>query len=63
MLSWILEHKEDLLAIYGAVVAICTIIVKLTPSTKDDTIWGKIINILDNFSTAFKASDAKKLSK
>lgn len=63
MLSWILEHKEDLLAIYGAVVAICTIIVKLTPSTKDDTIWEKIINILDNFSTAFKASDAKKLSK
>lgn len=63
MLSWILEHKEDLLAIYGAVVAICTIVVKLTPSTKDDTIWGKIINILDKFSTAFKASDAAKLSK
>lgn len=63
MLDWIIEHKVDLLAIYGAVVVICSIIVKLTPSTKDDTIWGKIINILDHFSTVFKASDAEKLSK
>ena len=61
MLAWLLAHGADILTIYGGLVAVCTTIVKFTPSTKDDTIVGTIINILDYFSTAFKASDAKKL--
>lgn len=61
MLAWLLTHSADVLSIYGGLVAVCTTIVKFTPSTKDDTIVAKIINILDYFSTAFKASDAKKL--
>lgn len=62
VINWIKENWESILAIYGAVVAICTTIVKLTPSTKDDTIWGNIIKILDFFSTAFTDSDKKKLN-
>ena len=61
MLAWILAHGADVLSIYGGIVAVCTTIVKFTPSTKDDAILGKIISILDYFSTAFKASDAEKL--
>lgn len=61
MLAWILAHSADLLTIYGGLVAVCTAIVKFTPSTKDDTIVAKVIAILDYFSTAFKASDAEKL--
>ncbi len=63
MLDWITEHWDDVLAIYGGLVAICTTVVKFTPSTKDDEIIGKIINFLDFFSTAFKKSDAEKLEK
>lgn len=63
MLNWILEHWVDLLAIYGAVVAICSTIIKLTPSVKDDEIWAKIIKILDHFSTVFTKEDAEKLAK
>lgn len=63
MLDWIIEHWDDLLAIYGGIVAICTVVVKLTPSVKDDEILGKVIKILDTFSTAFKKSDAEKLNK
>lgn len=63
MLDWITEHWDDVLAIYGGLVAICTTVVKFTPSTKDDKIIGKIINFLDFFSTAFKKSDAEKLEK
>lgn len=63
MIDWILEHWVDLLAIYGAVVAICTTIVKLTPSVKDDEIWSKIIKILDKFSTVFTKEDAEKLAR
>lgn len=61
MLAWLLSHGADVLAIYGGIVAVCTTIVKFTPSTKDDAVVSKIISILDYFSTAFKASDAKKL--
>lgn len=63
MLDWILNHWADLLAIYGAVVAICSTIVKLTPSTKDDNIWAKIIKILDHFSTVFTKHDAEVIAK
>ena len=36
MISWISEHWQDILAIYGGVVAISTIIVKWTKTDKDD---------------------------
>lgn len=62
-LVWLWAHKEGIMAIYGSIVAICTIIVKWTPSDKDDTILAKIIAFLDNFSTAFKKVDADTLEK
>lgn len=62
MLDWILNHWADLLAIYGAIVALSTAIVKLTPSVKDDEILAKIIKILDHFSTCFTKEDAEKLA-
>ena len=61
-MTWILEHWTDLLAIYGAVVIVCSTIVKLTPSTKDNEIWDKIVKILDKFSTVFTKEDAEKLA-
>lgn len=62
MLNWILEHWTDLLAIYGGIVAVATVICKLTPSTKDDKILEKIIKFLDHFSTVFTKDDAEKLA-
>lgn len=61
MIDFIKEHWDDILTIYGGVVAICTVIVKLTPSTKDDGILAKVISILDFFSTAFSKKDREKL--
>ena len=62
MISWIAEHWSDILAIYGGIVAISTIIVKWTPSTKDNEILDKIIKFLDKFSTVFTKDDAAKLA-
>lgn len=62
MIDWILNHWVDLLAIYGAVVAICSTIIKLTPSKKDDDVWAKILKILDLFSTVLTKDDAEKLA-
>ena len=61
MIAWLTANWENILAIYGGIVAVCTSIVKLTPSNKDDTVWGVIIKVLDTFSTAFTDSDKRKL--
>lgn len=62
-MNWVVEHWADLLAIYGGVVAVATIIVRLTPSTKDNEILDKIIKFLDKFSTVFTKEDAEKIAK
>lgn len=61
--TWILANWDNVLAVYGGVVALCTTIVKMTPSVKDDAILGKVMRVLDFFSTAFLKSDAEKLKK
>lgn len=63
IITFLTAHWEDIFTVYGAVVAACTTIVKVTPSKKDDTVWGNIVKILDFFSTAFTDSDKKKLAK
>jgi hypothetical protein len=63
MMAWILANWDNILAIYGGVVAICTTIVKVTPSVKDDAILAKVLKVIDYFSTAFLKSDAEKLKK
>lgn len=45
-MEWITQHWKDILAIIGGVVTVSSIIVKLTPTQKDDTVLGKIIQIL-----------------
>lgn len=50
-MEFIQAHWADILAIYGAVVALATIIVRLTPTQADDAILGKIVRVLDAFST------------
>lgn len=45
-MEWITQHWKDILAIIGGVVTVASLIVKLTPTQKDDTALGKIIKIL-----------------
>jgi len=50
--EYIVANGPALLAIWGGVVAVVTAIVKLTPTTKDDSVWAKILKVLDYFSIA-----------
>lgn len=59
----IVTHWQDILAVYGGLVAICTTIVKITPSEKDDKILAKVVKIADLFSTAFTKKDAEIIEK
>lgn len=45
-MEWIYTNGKDILAAVGAVVTACSLIVKLTPTQKDDTVLGKMIKIL-----------------
>lgn len=63
MIDWILNHWQDILAIYGCIVAISTVIVKWTKTDKDDKMLNKIIAFFDLFSTAFSKADKELLEK
>ena len=47
MIDWILTHWESIFSWIGLAVTTCSGVVKLTPSTKDDGIWGKVVKVLD----------------
>ena len=60
---WVFEHIEEIFAVWGILVAVCTVVVKLTPSQKDDNVLAKIVKIADLFSVAFRKEDALALAK
>ena len=50
MVDWIIQHYDEVFEAVGYIVTACTILVKLTPTQKDDAILAKIVKILDVFS-------------
>lgn len=63
MLEAILLNAETVLAWVGGIVSCASIIVKLTPTTKDDTVLEKVINFLDYFSVVNTKKNQEKLDK
>ncbi|MBQ3666928.1 MAG: hypothetical protein II913_02585 [Elusimicrobiaceae bacterium] len=46
MIKFITEHYDEMLEIFGMVVALITLITKLTSTDKDDTVWAKVLKVL-----------------
>ena len=63
ILDWLVANWENILAIYGGVVAISTVVVKWTKTDKDNKVLNKIIAFFDLFSTAFSKADKELLEK
>ena len=61
IINFFQNHYSDILAIIGGVVSIATIIVKITPTTKDDDILDKVINVLAKFSIINTKKDQEKI--
>jgi hypothetical protein len=61
IIDWITANGPTILAVYGAVVALATIVVKLTPTTKDDTVLAWVVKAVDFFSTVNTKADQKKI--
>lgn len=49
-MEWVQTHWDDVLAIIGGVVMTVSAIVKLTATTKDDTVWAKVLKVLSALS-------------
>ena len=45
-ITWITENSTELIAIVGGIVTVASLIVKLTPTPKDDAILAKVYAIL-----------------
>lgn len=50
LINWCTQHWQEVLAIIGGVVSVATVIVKLTPTQKDNDVLGKIIAVLSALS-------------
>ena len=61
IISFIQNHWDELLAIIGGIVSVASIIVKLTPTTKDDNVLNTIVNFLAKFSIVNTNVDQKKI--
>ena len=60
MVEYIKTNWKDILAIIGGVVSVASVVVKLTPTQKDDTILDKVISVLVYFSLYNKDGKASK---
>lgn len=49
-MEWIQTNGKDILAIIGGVVSVVSIIVKLTPTSQDDRLLGRVIKVLSALS-------------
>ena len=63
MIDWVINNWKDIAAGFGCLVAFCSVVVRLTPSTKDDTVWEKILKFLDLFSIFFTKKDEAIIEK
>ena len=50
MLEWLKENYDNICVVITAIITFCSVVVKVTPTDKDDKILAKIIAILDTFS-------------
>lgn len=50
ILNWCMEHGKELLQVIGAVVTAATVIVKLTPTPKDDAVLAGVVKVLSALS-------------
>lgn len=57
MINWIIANWAYILSGILGVIVVASIVVKLTPTTKDDSIMGKIVGVLDKLSIAKTAND------
>ena len=60
MIEWITLYWDNLLQIYLAIVGIASIVVKLTPTLKDDHTFKAVVRFLGKYIALNRGSGDKK---
>tara|TARA_R110000751_G_scaffold114140_1_gene213505 strand:+ start:59 stop:256 length:198 start_codon:yes stop_codon:yes gene_type:complete len=47
MITWVIEHSAELIAILTGVVTVASAVAALTPTPKDDNVVGKVYGVID----------------
>lgn len=66
MIDWIGVHWKELIAVYGGLVTVASIIVKLTPNLRDDAVLLKITKFVSRFialNRTVKDDEIRKVKK
>jgi hypothetical protein len=61
VITWFSENIGTICTVICSVILVASLIVKFTPSTKDNEILRNIINVLDKLSIAKTADDKKAI--
>jgi len=61
IINWIVTNWAYILSGFCGLIIVASVIVKLTPSTKDDGVVEKIIDFLDHFSIVKTARDKQMI--
>lgn len=62
-MTWLFEHLQDLLACFGALVGFCSLVVKLTPTQKDDNFVAWLVKVFNWLSIFNSKKDEETLEK
>lgn len=54
VLQWIVDHHTELVAGFGYAVALASVVVKLTPTPKDDAFLAQLLTVLKTVSLVKK---------
>ncbi len=60
IITWLVNNYSSIFEIIGGIVTVGSLIVKLTPSTKDDGIWGIVVDIFEKVSIFNKNKKEEK---
>lgn len=61
VINWFSENIGNICTVICSVILVASLIVKFTPSTKDNEMMRNIINVLDKLSIAKTADDKKAI--
>ena len=62
-MTWLLENYDLIFQVWGMIVALCTAIVAITPTQKDNNFLAKVVKWADVFSVVFTKEDAETIAK
>ena len=50
LINWTMAHKLEIIALVGGIVTVASVVVKLTPTPKDDAALAVVVKVLNSLA-------------